>query len=214
MNTRKVRKYVSPRRNAQAEETRQLILAAVGRLFETAPEDALSFDAIAAEAGVQRRTIFRHFPNKDALLEAFWTWINQQVALQTWPRTKEDLVTMPPVTFAGFDQHEGVIRAALMSKSGREMRLRANPERQAAFHESLAEITSELDPLLARNLLAVVQALYSASAWQSMRDYWHLSGREAGEAVAWAIETLLASLAEDRRNKPSTLRSRPKGGDA
>lgn len=194
MNEERTRKYESPLRQAQAEDTRQRILSAVAELFETTPEDALSFDAIAARAGIQRRTVFRHFANKDALLEAFWAWINQKVALRTWPETEADLLAMPPETFAGFDRHEGVIRAALTSRSGREMRLRAAPERQAAFRRSVADATQGLDPARTEQAVAVIQLLYSAPAWQALKEYWQLDGREAGEAVSWAIGTLLDAL--------------------
>lgn len=206
MDASTARKYESPLRQAQAEDTRRRILAAVARLFEIAPEEALSFDAIAAQAGVQRRTVFRHFANKDALLGAFWAWTNQQVALRTWPETEVDLVAMPPVTFAGFDRHEGLIRAALTSRSGREMRLRANAERQAAFRGSLADATRGLNPGRAEQAAAVVQLLYSASAWHTLREYWGLGGREAGEAVAWAIGALLDAL---RRETPGRHRDEP-----
>ncbi|SMF53484.1 transcriptional regulator, TetR family [Tistlia consotensis] len=203
-----MRKYESPLRRAQAEETRQRILDAVARLFETTPEQALSFDAIAAEAGVQRRTVFRHFENKEALLKAFWTWTNREVAPRTWPETEADLVGMPPVTFAGFDRREGLIRAALLSRSGREMRLGAAAEREAAFRGSLAEVTGGLDPARARQAIAVIQLLYSASAWLSFKDYWQFSGREAGEASAWAIGVLLDALrresaGDDRATTPT-----------
>jgi AcrR family transcriptional regulator len=206
MNKETTRRYESPLRQAQAEETRQRILAAVAELFEETPEEALSFDAIAAKAGVQKRTVFRHFAGKDALLEAFWAWINRKVALRTWPETEADLLAMPPETFAGFDRHEGVIRAALTSRSGREMRLRANPERQAAFRRSLADATRGLDPARAEQAIAVIQLLYSAPAWHALKEYWRLDGREAGEAVAWAIGTLLDAV---RRDAPDDHQDQP-----
>ena len=202
MNSSQVRRYESPLRQAQAEETRGRILAAVARLLEAAPEAPLAFDAIAAAAGVERRTVFRHFPNKDALLAAFWTWINQRVALRTWPGSEADLLTMPPETFAGFDRHEGVIRAALASPAGREMRLAANAERQAAFRASLAEATRSLDPHRAVQAAAVIQLLYSAAAWQSLKDYWQLDGSAAGEAVAWAIGALIDELRREAAPPP------------
>ncbi len=194
MNALPVRKYESPLRQAQAEETRQRILSAVAELLEAEPEAPLSFAAVAATAGVERRTVFRHFPHKDALLAAFWAWLNQRVALRTWPESEADLLAMPPETFAGFDRHEGVIRAALASKSGREMRLAANAERQAAFRGSLAAATRDVDPRRAEQAAAVIQLLYSAGAWQSLKDYWQLDGRSAGEAVSWAIGVLIEAL--------------------
>ncbi|MGG5817896.1 TetR/AcrR family transcriptional regulator [Falsiroseomonas sp. HW251] len=194
MNTAVMRKYESPLRQAQAEETRRRILAAVETLLQAEPEAPLSFDAVAAAAGVERRTVFRHFPNKDALLAAFWTWLNQRVALRTWPETEADLRTMPAETFAGFDRHDGVIRAALASASGREMRMGVNAERQAAFRASLAEAARGVDPKRADQAAAVAQLLFSASAWQSLKDYWGMDGKAAGEAVSWAIAALAEAL--------------------
>lgn len=201
MNTSPVRRYESPLRQAQAEETRRRILAAVETLLQAEPEKPLSFDAVAAASGVERRTVFRHFPNKDALLAAFWTWLNQRVALRTWPETEADLRTMPAETFAGFDRHEGVIRAALASASGREMRMGVNADRQAAFRASLAAAARGVDPRRAEHAAAVAQLLYSASAWQSLKDYWGLDGREAGEAVSWAIGALAEALRREGSDK-------------
>jgi AcrR family transcriptional regulator len=201
MNTSPVRRYESPLRQAQAEETRRRILAAVEQLLQAEPEKPLSFDAVAAASGVERRTVFRHFPNKDALLAAFWAWLNQRVALRTWPETEADLRTMPAETFAGFDRHEGVIRAALASASGREMRMGVNADRQAAFRASLAAASRGVDPKRAEHAAAIVQLLYSASAWQSLKDYWGLDGREAGEAVSWAIGALAEALRREGSDK-------------
>jgi len=207
MNAPAVRRYESPLRQAQAEETRQRILLAVERLLQAEPETPLSFDAVAAASGVERRTVFRHFANKDALLAAFWVWLNQRVALRTWPETEADLLAMPPATFAGFDRHEGVIRAALASKSGREMRLAANAERQAAFRRSLADATQGVDPRRAQQAASVIQLLYSAGAWQSLRDYWQFDGKEAGEAVSWAIGTLIEALRQEAAAKKKEERT-------
>ncbi|NKC30608.1 TetR/AcrR family transcriptional regulator [Falsiroseomonas selenitidurans] len=197
MNTLTVRRYDSPLRQAQASDTRARILQAVEHLLQAMPEAPLSFDAVAAQAGVERRTVFRHFPNKAALLAAFWEGMNQRVALRTWPQNEADLRTLPAETFAGFDRHEGVIRAALASGAGREMRLAANEERRRAFRTSLAEVAQGVPPERAEQAAAVIQLLYSAGAWQSLKDYWQLDGRQAGEAVSWAIGALIDTLRRD-----------------
>jgi hypothetical protein len=38
----------------------------------------MSFAEIAAEAQIGERTVYRHFPTKEALLGAFWAWIQTQ----------------------------------------------------------------------------------------------------------------------------------------
>lgn len=192
------RPYDSPLRRAQAEATRERILAALAGLLEGGGEEMPSNAAIAAAAGVKEVTVYRHFPNRDALLDAFWVWINRQAGFLAFPQTEAELLGQPPRVFAGFDRMEGVIRASLRTRQGRELRLRANAERQEAFRRCLAPALQGLEPPEARRLLAVVQLLYSASAWQTMKDYWGLDGAEAGEAAAWAIRTLIDAVRTPR----------------
>jgi AcrR family transcriptional regulator len=202
--------YVSPLRERQAAETRRQILQAVASLLTEQPDSALSFDAIAGRAGVERRTVFRHFTNKEGLLDAFWQWINERAGVQRMPASERDFSDLPPVTFAGFDRLEGVIRASLSSAAGRELRLRQAPARRVAIEKATADALAGLPRRRALQIRAVVQLLYSAAAWQSMKDYWGLSGDEAGIASARAIEAILAA-ARREGHSPQTRKSKTKG---
>lgn len=197
MNTASVKRYHSPLRQGQAEETRQRLLRTVAELLARDPDSALAYAELAAAAGVQQRTAYRHFPSKEVLLDAFWTWINERAGFATFPTSERDLIEQPKTVFAGFDRIEGIVRASLASSAGREMRLRRLAERRAAFERSLADVTAGLAPERARQLNAVVQLLYSAPAWQVMKDFAELSGGEAGEAASAAIQTLLTAARQE-----------------
>src|SRR5438445_8811872 len=70
-------------RDRQREETREHILRAVGHQLEQGPLEDLSFSEIAKDAKVGERTVYRYFPTKEALLGAFWAWMQSQaVGLQ------------------------------------------------------------------------------------------------------------------------------------
>jgi AcrR family transcriptional regulator len=71
-STVKSRPYDSPRRRAQAEATRQTILDAAQRQFETHGYGATSMPAIAEEAGVALKTIYLYFDTKAGLVHALW----------------------------------------------------------------------------------------------------------------------------------------------
>ncbi|CAN5315013.1 hypothetical protein BH11PSE2_BH11PSE2_00400 [soil metagenome] len=71
-------RYKSPLRERQKAETRDLILRAVGRRIEVAGVEELSFADVAAEAKVGQRTVYRHFPTKEALLGAFWSTMHDR----------------------------------------------------------------------------------------------------------------------------------------
>lgn len=65
-------------RDRQREETRGQILRAVGRQLETRSLEDLNFAEIARDADVGERTVYRHFPTKEALLGAFWAWMQSE----------------------------------------------------------------------------------------------------------------------------------------
>src|SRR5579875_1036647 len=64
------RPYRSPRRAAQKAATRRRILDALADHLAAGTFDSLSMDAAAAAAGVSPATLYRYFPNREALLDA------------------------------------------------------------------------------------------------------------------------------------------------
>ncbi len=90
------RSYESPRRRAQAEATRQDILAAAQRLFEEQGYPATTMAQVAEEAGVALKTVYLAFATKSGLLRALWNSLlrggddDRPVAEQDWYRTVLD----------------------------------------------------------------------------------------------------------------------------
>ena len=67
----KPRAYRSPKRSADAEETRnKLIAAAFALLTKQTKSGKFSLDAVAKKAGVTRLTVYHQFGSRRALLEA------------------------------------------------------------------------------------------------------------------------------------------------
>ena len=64
------RKYEMKRRAQRQEETRQRITEATVELHEALGPAKTTISAIAERAGVQRLTVYRHFPDERALLSA------------------------------------------------------------------------------------------------------------------------------------------------
>lgn len=189
-------------RDEQARVTRERILDAVRTIFEREPDAAFSFDDLSREAGVSRRTIFRYFKDKDALLDAFLSRTNESLGVPVWPSCEADLVDLPPSLFEALERNSGTVHALNVSVAGREVRLRDNKARQTAFRNSLKDVSKNLSPKERAYLEAVVHLLFTTSAWQIMKDHWRLEGREAGQASAWAIGLLL----EAARNKKTKLK--------
>lgn len=198
MKKKSARSYESPLRRAQADETRNRILTALAGIVAEGGEGDVNFDVLAKKSGIERRTVFRHFPSRGELLQAFWVWINQRVTPQALPEKFDDLLALPAVTFAGFDENAGIISASLHSPWGRQMRLAALPVRREKFRQSVSEGASDAVPADRRSLEAIAHLLYSATAWETLRDYCGLNGREAGKTVAWAMKTLRDAVSRQR----------------
>jgi AcrR family transcriptional regulator len=66
--------YSSPARDQQARATRRAIVAAAGELFVRHGYATTTIDAVAAGAGVGRKTVFSSVGGKGALLKLVWDW--------------------------------------------------------------------------------------------------------------------------------------------
>ena len=64
------RTYRMKRRAESQEETRRRITASAAELHETLGPSRTSLSAVAERAGVRRSTLYRHFPDEAALMDA------------------------------------------------------------------------------------------------------------------------------------------------
>jgi AcrR family transcriptional regulator len=67
------------------------ILAAADKLFYTQGIRAVGVDAVAAEAGVSKRTLYNHYPTKDALIAAYLTARFRHIAPSDAPAAEQIL---------------------------------------------------------------------------------------------------------------------------
>src|SRR5919107_5906511 len=70
---KKPRKYEKKRRAEQESETRQRILEAMVDLHREVGPARTTISAIAERAGVERLTVYRHFPDERSMFEACTT---------------------------------------------------------------------------------------------------------------------------------------------
>jgi len=81
------RPYRMQRRAESQQQTRQRITETAAELHGTLGPSRTSISAIAARAGVRRSTVYRHFPDEAALLDAcsaHWAAANPLPDLEAW----------------------------------------------------------------------------------------------------------------------------------
>lgn len=169
----------------------EAILDAVERRLLVAGLDELTFAQIAAEAGVSERTVYRHFPTRQALLEAFWLMVQKTLGLAESMRSWRDFLFTRPAAFEEMDRREPMMRAVLSSRQAREARAGLHRDRQAGIRKVVAEKTGDLPEPDFTNLCALVHVLGSAPTWQALKDSWGIDGADAGRLAAQAITDLV-----------------------
>jgi len=185
------RSYSSPLRDRQAAATRSVILEALGAELADGSVEDFSVARLARRAGVSERTVYRHFPTRETLLDGLSEWYNERVADFPDDVAADEIAPTIAQVFADFDAHESLARGVLASPGGREMRQHARVARLARLDAALAPVLQSADPERAAAARALIFALCSAQTWQSMRDEGGLDGATAGRAVARAIELIL-----------------------
>jgi AcrR family transcriptional regulator len=190
-------------RDAHRDLTQARVLDAAIDLLRNEDLDALKMADIAAKAGVTERTLYRHFPTRDALLKAVWPRLQARVRSPGFATTAQELADMPLWLFPNFDEEAGAVRASAFSRAGRELRQAVNEDRKAAFMQAVRQVRPDLKPAELNRLCAAIQLLNSAFAWAVMKDFWGLDGVEAGRASSDAIKLLLGLSDPSTPAKPS-----------
>src|SRR5262245_19818737 len=109
------RQYRKRQRAAGEEETRRRITEATVALHETVGPRRTTVKAVAERAGVQRATVYRHFPDEAALYAACQAhWVERQgpfdpAPLAAIPDPEERLRAALPVLYAYFRAGEPMI---------------------------------------------------------------------------------------------------------
>jgi AcrR family transcriptional regulator len=184
-------------REEYKEQTRTRILDSAIELIRAAGEEPLTIASVAERAGVTERTVYRHFDNREKLIRAVWRRMQGRVASEGFPRSAEALVNSPKRLFPRFDEMGELVRASIHSAAGLDLRMHSNAERTNALLASVRDALPHFDEKTLRRRAAIAQLINSAQGWDVLTRFWGMSGEEAGEAAAEALEVLIGKRAAD-----------------
>lgn len=198
------RSYQSPLRDRQRSDTSERILEACSDLVAAGKD--LTFAAVARAAGIQERTVYRHFATKEDLEDAFW-WSHEEHVSGPGTfdaQTLDELVANMKRSFAGFEANTAMVEAMLSSRQGMQLRLRGNDARRKMMLRCVDAAVPGLEARTLHRAAAAAQVLYSAPSWQMLRTFW---GMDAVEASA-VVEQALSALAEGLRRRTEMKKTR------
>jgi AcrR family transcriptional regulator len=186
--------YDSPLRREQAEQTRARIVEAA-RMLVVAGVEGLTMQQAAKEAGVALRTVFRHFPTREDLLDAVWQAMNQQMGETPHLGSLDELMSFVPELFGRYESVEGQIRGAMFARTFEASRQRLGSDRARKMRQAVSAQFVGGDE---RSRAMAASAAYTLTVPMVsivLKEAFGLSTPEAARAVAWAIRTLTAAYA-------------------
>lgn len=161
----------------------------------------INHDRVAERAGLGRRTVYRYYPDRASLMESVW---GRVVALAgpgvTFPTREEELLSMLPMVYEGFDRIAPIATVMRATPQGRVARMAQRQRRQESYGAAAADLTRDLPPEDRLLATAMLQVLHT-TPWLEMRDHWGLSGTQIAKACGWAMRTLMADL-RARKGRP------------
>ena len=199
------RPYDSPVRRERAAETRERIVAAGAAILHEHAVwnwNALTIRGVAQRAGVNERTVYRHFSGERELREAVLTRLEHEAGV-----TPEDL---------RFDDLQAFTARVLgyVSSFPLDPRTTRDPMLMAAhdrLRDALLTAVQEGNPdWPARDrtiAAAVLDVLWSVGSYERLVADWALEPAEAIRAVTWVMGLVEDAIRADRR-PPATKGSR------
>lgn len=202
--TERARSYRSPLREAQAQRTRDLVLDAFTELLANRRADDITTKEIAEQAGVSQPTVYRHFPDRAALLQGLADRVEQLMGpSMPTAATLDDIGPRVEAVFAEFELYREAVRA--------ETLLNADPRSFSVLtsrtSQELVEIVADAFPDDDRRQVAIaglLRCLGSSQSWLRMREEFGVAGTESGPLFRWAIETLIREIRTSGYPVPTT----------
>jgi AcrR family transcriptional regulator len=189
------RSYDSPLRRARADATRKAILAAFAEQFGRPGTADVSVPEAAARGGVSVRTVYHHFPDREARLEALAAWADEAMGpVGSVLEVAEDIPGHIRLAYARAHRHESLTRAMIAAGFSEEVRRHRLRSRREQFTMLLEAIGAPAPAT--RRATAVVAMLATSEAGIPLVDVHGLTFSEAGEAAAEAAEVIIRRLRE------------------
>ena len=202
------------------QRTRRAILEAMVDVIMETDGIGFSVQAVADRAGVTHRTIYNHFPTREALCDAFSDYVDELLAESTGAAAEPtwSLASLPVLvedlyrTLALRDRHA---RAYVMLMIGNRRPMSAWRNRSLMAEKLIAREQSGRTPLTPRQVTAVIRMFVSTMGWHLLTEQCGLSTDEAAAASAWATRTLLdAAIAKPTTKRTAKPLSSPSQGGA
>jgi len=178
------------------ERTRELVIEAYADLSLERGFNNFTMQDIADRVGISHRTLYRHFPDREAIVAGLYEEITEKVYAPGSNRFASSAEILRH-NYRVFGQYRrAMLVGSLMIEAGM-LEAPGRGARTEYIRQLVEEAAPGLDPLGRRQLLGLARVVAGAMAWARLTsDEIGLSDDEAGAASSWALEALLRAAAD------------------
>jgi AcrR family transcriptional regulator len=177
--------------------TRHRIVRAVSDLIAEEHPATVSVPAVARRAAVGVATVYRYFPNKEALLDAAAHEVVTSSAARM-PQSFDEIEPSLSAAWGELEEQLPLVRNQFASPVGRELHRRRWEGKHALMADLLRAEGVDPDGESGRRLLGVADVLTSSTALLELRDKAGVPVPDAAAWCAWAVRVLHDATMEGR----------------
>jgi AcrR family transcriptional regulator len=203
------RRYDSAIRRERAAQTRERIVTAGAELVRnTSIRDwrGVTIRAVAERAGVNERTVYRHFANERALRDAVMHRLEDEVGIDLSEVCLDDL----PEVVTRLFTHVSAFRLETRPPLDPTL-VEANRRLHDALNAAVAEHTAGWPAADRKVAAAALDVLWSVGSYERVVRDWQMGRDEAIRTITWMIGLVAQALREGRR--PPRARRTTDDGD-
>lgn len=183
------RAYNNAKRELKKQQNRDAIVKTMVSQMADGRDD-VSVAELAKESGVSLRTVYQHFPDKAARIEAINGWINGQVDMsRVYPKSFGDVPAYVERLIDYILQNEIIIRAQMSTGLSKDVRSYRKLAHAQSLRDALAERLHD-GPSVER-LTALIISTVRAEAVFDLRDIYNMTVDEIKSDLRRMIELFL-----------------------
>jgi AcrR family transcriptional regulator len=191
------RAYDNSLRRERAAQTRERIVVAGAELVhESSIRDwhGVTIRAVAERAGVNERTVYRHFANERALRDAVMQRLEQEVGIDLGELSLDDFADAAARIFRFVASHRHDERLPLDATL-----VEANRRQHDAL---LAAVKAHADRWTSSDrtvAAAMLDVLWAIGSYERLVNDWQLDGDDAIRGISWVIGLVEEAVRDGRR---------------
>jgi AcrR family transcriptional regulator len=181
------------------DATQKLILSSAIELLEKLSVNELTVRAVAKQAHISERTIFRYYASRDEFLNAVAVALEDYLHIPAPPTRIEELSGYARMLYGRFEEKAEFVKTSLHTEMFERMRQGSGHERWQAVQaiiQAYAPHRSERDRKIAA---ANIRYYLSASTWYYYRFYYKFSLEESIDSTERAVQLAIQEIEKPTR---------------